>query len=206
MQFSNYADFRGRVQTLLDGDDISDSDLSGSVMDTLIGLGEVRIYRDVRSTVQDVPLSIVVTNNVAIFPDDYLELKGAPFIPGYKTSTYVPWEEIQNYIQTGARQSTHPCLYSYEGDTLIFYPAQDGVTVTGRYYKRFADVATGMNALINRHPDLFVYAALVESGPMLGEMTRTPIWQAKYTELVQEANEQERRRMTRGSKLQTRVA
>ena len=205
MQFNSYPDFRNRVQSLLDGDDISESDLSVPILDTIIGAGEVRVYRDIRSSTQDTALSITATNNVAPLPADYLELKGAPYTPKFKTAKYEPWEVVQNYIQTGCTLSGQVTFYTFEGDTMIFYPPQDGA-ITGRYYKRFADISTGLNALFTRHPDLFIYAALSESAPFLGETTRLPIWQDKYSELAQAANEQERRRVTRGSKLATRVA
>lgn len=205
MNFASYADFRNRVQSLLDGDDISQSDLSVQVMDTIIGAGEVRIYRDIRSSTQDTALSITATNNSAPLPADYLELRGSPYTAKYKVAKYEPWEVVQNYIQTGCTLSGEVTFYTFEGDNMIFYPPQTG-TITGRYYKRFADISTGLNALFTRHPDLFIYAALSESGPFLGEMERLPVWQGKYSELAQSANEQERRRVTRGSKLATRIA
>ena len=204
MQFSNYADFRTKVQILLDGDDISTSDLSVAVLDLIISSGEQRIYRNLRSSTQDVPFSVTATNNVATLPTDFLEMRGAPYVGPNLTATYVPWEVITGLIN-GGNTATHPIRYSFAGDTMIFYPAQSG-TITGRYYKKFADISTGLNALFTRHPDLFVYAALAESAPFLGESTRLQIWEAKYTQLVTDANEQERRRVTRGSKLSTRVA
>lgn len=89
---------------------------------------------------------------------------------------------------------------------MVFYPTQPtGVIITGTYYKRFPDISTALNALFTRHPDLFMYAALSESAPFLGEMTRMPVWEKKYTDLVQQVNEFERRRYSRGSKLQTRI-
>lgn len=205
MNFASYADFRSRVQFLLDGDDISESDLSVPVLDTIIGAGEIRVYRDIRSSTQDAGLSITATNNSAPLPADYLELKGSPYTAKFRVATYQPWETVQNYIQTGCTLSGQVTFYTFEGDNMIFYPPQTG-TITGRYYRRFADISTGLNALFTRHPDLFIYAALSESAPFLGELTRLPIWQGKYSELAQSANEQERRRVTRGSKLATKVA
>lgn len=206
MQFSNYAAFREAVQTLLDGDDVSQSDLSVATLDLIIGTGEIRIYRDIRSSTQDTALSLTVTSNVATMPADFIEFKGSPYVAGFDTSIYAPWEAVQNLIQTGADVGTHAAYFSFEGDTAIFYPALNGLTVSGRYYKRFNDISTGLNALFNRHPDIFLYAALAESAPFLGEMTRLSIWEQKYASLIHSANEQERRRVTRGSKLQTRVA
>jgi hypothetical protein len=205
MNFASYAAFRTAVQSMIDGDDISQSDLSVTTLDMLIGAGEQRIYRDMRSSTQDAALSIAVTSNVATLPSDFLELKSL-YIGGNFAATYVPYEVMQDLIQKASRTGNAPVRYTLEGDTLIFYPSITGVTVTGRYYKRFADISTGLNNLFTRHPDVFLYAALSESAPFLGEMTRLQIWEQKYTSLVRAANEQERRRQTRGSKLQTRLA
>lgn len=192
---------------MLDGDDISTSDLSVDVLDLIIGAGEQRIYRDLRSSTQDTALSLTITSNVATLPSDFIELRGAPYVSTFGVAVYAPWEAVQNQIQLGADTANAPVFYTFQGDTMIFYPAlATGVSITGRYYKRFADISTALNALFTRHADIFLYASLAESGPVLGEMTRTPIWEQKYVSLVQAGNEQERRRVTRGSKLQTRVA
>lgn len=206
MQFSSYADFRTKFQQMFDGDDISQSDISVAVLDLIIAAGERRIYRELRSSTQDAALSIVATNNVATLPSDFIELRGSPYVSTFVAATYAPWEAVQNLIQVGAETSNHPVRYTFEGDTMIFYPTQTGITVTGRYYKKFADISGGtLNALFTRHPDVFLYAALAESGPFIGD-ERTSIWEQKYSTLVQAANEEERRRVTRGSKLTTRIA
>jgi len=206
VQFANYAAFRQAVQTLIDGDDISQSDLSVNTLDLIIGAGEIRVYRDIRSSVQDTALSLTVTGNSATLPADFLELKGSPYIAGFRAGIYTPWEHIQNNIQQGASAAARSYQYGFQGDTMIFYPALDGSTVSGRYYKRFNDISTGTNALFDRHADVFLYASLAESAPFLGEISRLQVWDQKYQTLVQSANEQERRRSTRGSKMATRVA
>lgn len=209
MLFSNYADFRNKVQVMLDGDDISTSDLSVSVLDLIIGAGEQRLYRELRSSTQDAALSVTTTNNLAPLPADFLELHGAPYVAKKMSATYAPWEIVNNAIQTQTTTfiSSNPILYTFQSDSLLFFPAQaDATTVTGQYYKRFADISTALNALFTRHPDLFLYAALVESAVFVGESVRGPAWEMKYVSLVTAANEQERRRVTRGSKLQVRVA
>lgn len=209
MNFSNYQDFRNRVQVMLDGDDISTSDLSVAVLDLIIGAGEQRLYRELRSSTQEVALSVTTTNNLAALPADFLELKGAPYVAKKMAATYAPWEVVNNAIQTQTTTfiASNPILYTFQSDSLLFFPAQpDGTTITGTYMKRFPDLSTGLNALFTRHPDLFLYASLVESAVFVGESERGPAWELKYTSLVMAANEQERRRVTRGSKLQTRVA
>lgn len=207
MQFASYADFRAKVQQLFDGDDISQSDISVGVLDLIIGAGEARIYRDVRSSTLDAPFSLTTTGNAATLPSDFIELRQGPFVAGYVQATYVPTEVFQNISALYPRSTTHPVRYTLFDDTLQFYPALgDGSVVTGRYYRQFPDlVVGGLNAFFDRWEDLFVYAALAESAPFLGELQRLPIWEAKYKDIANSVNETERRRATRGSKLQMRV-
>lgn len=207
MIFASYAAFRVATQQLIDGDDVSQSDLSVPVLDLIISAGERRIYRDVRSSSQDVTLSLVTASNLAAVPANFIEMRGAPYVANKGIATYAPWEEVVDLVNVGGTNTSNPVRYTFQGDAILFYPAQaDGTTVTGRYYQKFADIATGLNSFFNRHPDLFLYAALAESAPFLGEMTRLQIWEGKYKELSEAVNEEERRRMTRGSKMATRVA
>jgi hypothetical protein len=206
--FSSYADFRTKFQQMFDGDDISQSDISVTVLDLIIALGERRLYRELRSSTLDTSFTLTTTNNLAPLPSDYLELRGAPYVAKKVSATYAPWEEVNNAIQIQSNSiiSSNPVRYTFQGDNLLFFPIQaDGTVVTGQYYKQFPNIATGLNAFFTRHGDLFLYAALAESGPFIGD-DRTPVWEAKFSNLVQAANEEERRRITRGSKLQTRVA
>lgn len=207
MVFSNYAAFRTHVQKLLDGDDVSQSDLSTQTLDNLIAAGELRVYRDLRSSTQDTAFTATVSSNAVSLPTDFLEFKGSPYIAGNRPAIYAPWEAFQDVAQTRSTVAKTPVYYTFQGDTAIFYPAQaDGVSISGRYFKRFTDISGGLNALFNRHPDVFVYAALSESALFLGESSRLQAWEQKYMMLVASANEQERRRTSRGSKLQTRLA
>lgn len=204
MQFSNYAAFRTAVLQVIDGDDISQSSISAAILDLIIGAGERRLYRDVRSSTQDAALSLTTTSNAAALPADCIEVKNV-YAPSFPSLTYAPYETIQTLIQRGVNGS-NAARYTLQGDSLLFYPAvADGTQILGRYIKRFADLSTGLNAFFTRHPDLFLYAALAESAPYIGEQSRLTEWKERYLTLAQSVNEEERRRASRGSKLQTRI-
>lgn len=193
---------------MFDGDDISQSDISVAILDLIIAAGERRIYREVRSSTQVTALTGTTSGNLLALPSDFLELKLGPYVGTFTTATYMPLESINNAIQIGVEKNeNHPFFFSFQGDNLIFYPTiPDATAISGQYYKKFADISGGtLNALFTRHPDVFLYAALAESAPFLGEMTRLPIWEGKYVSLAKAANEEETRRVTRGGKLQTRV-
>lgn len=208
MNFANYADFRTKFQQMFDGDDISQSDISANVLDLIIGAGEQRIYRELRSSTQEATLTLTVTSNAAPLPADFLEMKGSPLIGnGFATASFLPQQQLNDAIQLNQNTMTSgPLYYTFQSDTMLFFPIQGtGVIVTGTYYKRFPDISTGLNALFTRHPDVFLYASLAECAPFLGELTRLPIWKEMATDRIAGAAEQERRRITRGSKLQTRI-
>jgi len=203
--FANYAAFRTAVLQIIDGDDISQSSISANILDLIIAAGEQRLYRDVRSTTQDVSFSINVNaDGTAPLPNDCLELRNVYF-PGFPSLTYAPDEAVQTLVQLGGTSGPAK-RYTLEGDNMVFFPQQTSGTVLGRYIKRLPDLVTGLNAFFNRHPDLFMYAALAESGPYIGEQSRLPEWKERYLTLASSVNEVERRRGSRGSKLQTRVA
>ncbi len=205
MNFATYNAFRTAVLQIIDGDDVSQSSISVPMLDLMISAGEARLYRDVRSTTQDTALSVDVgSDGTAALPADCIEVKSVYF-PGFPALTYSPYEALQTLIQTGS--TTGPAKrYTIQGDTLIFYPGQTSGTVLGRYIKRLPDISTALNAFFNRHPDLFMYAALAESAPYIGEQSRLEEWKQRYLTLASSVNESERRRGSRGSKLQTRVA
>ena len=205
MQFPNYAAFRTAVLIVIDGDDVSQSSISAAVLDLIIAAGEQRLYRDVRSTTQDVSFSIdVQSDGTAPLPNDCIELRNVYF-PGFPSLTYAPDEAVQTLVQLGGT-SGPARRYTLEGDNMVFFPAQTSGTVLGRYIKRLPDLATGLNAFFQRHPDLFMYAALAESSPYIGEQSRLEEWKQRYLTIASSVNETERRRGSRGSKLQTRVA
>ncbi len=207
--YANYAAFRTQVQQLMDGDDVSTSSISTSIMDAIIATGERKLYRDVRSSTQDTALSLTVSGNSAPMPVDLIELRSVYVANGFP-ATYMPYEQLQAKLQRGTSYATSPYYYSSEGDNIVFYPPQpDGTTISGRYYKRFCSIVTeGLtgNTYFARFPDLWIYAALLESAPFIGESSRFPVWQQRYEEIAATVANFERRRYTRGSKLSVRVS
>ncbi len=131
-----------------------------------------------------------------------MEVKSVYF-PTFAALTYCPYEVLQSLLQMGGSQGAAK-RFSIQNDSLIFYPNASG-TVQGQYVRRLPDISTGLNPFFLRHPDLFMYAALAESAPYMGEAARLPEWKERYVTIAQSVNESERRRATRGSKLQVRV-
>jgi hypothetical protein len=98
-------------------------------------------------------------------------------------------------------------MYTQQGTNLLFWPAlSNGTTVGGRYYKKQADIGLGtLNAAFNRYPDVWLYAALAESAPFIGEDSRLAMWKQQYKARVLQANRNDRMRAAQGSRLTMRA-
>lgn len=208
MQFANYPEFRLAVLKMIDGDDVSTS-FSLETLDLLIGLGETRAYHGVpgieglRASSMQAALTGSVASNAVALPTDCLALEIVWFDPAK------PLEAVaENELRDKARWNHGGDVrqYAQAGESLIFGPdATNGAAIGGRYYKRPADIKTALNATFNRYPELFLFAALAESAPFLGEDARIPMWEAMFVRWLNAANSIERNRAFEGSRLTQKV-
>jgi hypothetical protein len=135
-----------------------------------------------RTPEMEAALSATIASGVITVPADYVELKYA-YIDGNPTQ-YVQMVSTSyiydRYPTRGA--SGKPMVMARDGANFIFGPYPDSTyTVKGTYYKRLAAIAdTTTPALVPSHPDLYLYACLLESEPILGRDRRMPLWEAKY--------------------------
>ena len=202
MTFANYAAFREAVRILIEGDEIGNT-FSTKSLDLIIGLAEERIYRDLRASTMVETASLTVTSNLAPLPADLIELKSlwqdrdAPI-------EIIPLDRL-NAIGVNGGDVYYAAL---DGDSLRFAYTASG-TVTADYYKRptamkdetvWADQTT-----LARYPDVFLYCAVAESMPFLGEDARMGVWEQKYAQALNYAQTDERWRAYGGSPLRVRT-
>lgn len=149
-------------------------------------------------------LALTVAGNAAALPVDCLELIRVQQ-DGQYPMDYVAEEGMLRLLKVGGSGTAR--MYTQQGRDLAFYPAlDDGATVGGRYYKQFPDISQGtLNAAFNRYPDLWLYAALAESAPFLGEDARLPLWKGLYRGRLLAALATERNRAHSGSRLSVRT-
>lgn len=187
MPFTNYTDFRNRVIALLAGDEPgANSSVSSATVDAMIEMGEARVYagddndEGLRASCMEEPLNLAVASNAVTLPADLLQVKEVYF-SGYGPLERIPLDRLRMLEQEGVSGGV-PRYYAQDGDTLRFWPQASG-TLLGRYWKRPAGMETvtpwANNEAVARYPELFLYAALAESGPFYGDDARIPIWEGK---------------------------
>lgn len=211
MQFPDYNAFRVAVQNLIEGDDTQNT-FSVNTLDLLIGLGEARVHHGdaqtagLRASTMLADLSATVTSNAADLPADLLELKEVWF-SGKPPLEIIPLDRLRALEADGATGGADVRYCAQDGDTLRFWPIASG-TVLGRYYAQpesletvtWADATT-----FARYPQLYIFAALIESAPFLGMDRRMQMWDAKFRSLADGANHSEAMRVYGGSPLKIRA-
>ena len=205
MQFANYNAFRVACQKLIEGDDTTGT-FNLNTLDLMIGLGEARVYRDLRATTMQKALAATVTGNAATLPADLVELNEVYFDGGQPLQV-VPLDRLRVLEAIGMSNGAQTVVCAQDGDTLRFWPAASG-TVLGSYYARpdpletitWADATT-----FARYPELFLYATLVEAMPLLGMEANVQLWEAKYQQALSNALHDERMRVYGGSPLRIRT-
>lgn len=199
VNFTSYSDFRVKVQWLIEGDELANT-FSPDVIDTIIGLGEQRVYADLRASSMVQPLALTVTNNTAPLPSDLLEIKYLA------DDSNVPVEIIAyDRLKAIGPDTAGRTLYAAQmGDTLEFWPSAPA-TLNGWYYQRPADLKTALNSTFNRYPECFLYAALTASASVTGETNRIPEWDALYRASLINAHRMETQRAMGGSRIRIRA-
>lgn len=212
MQFTNYNDFRVAVQHLFEGDDSTSNTFSVNTLDTLIGLGEERVFHGdnltpgLRASTMVTPLSVAVSSNAATLPADLLELREVYFSGGQPLDV-IPLDRLRALEASDDNTGADPRYCAQDGDTLRFWPPASG-TALGSYYAKpdALETATWAEATtFARYPHLFLYAALFEGAVFLGMTGKMPMWESKYRLLAEGANHSERVRVYGGGPLKVRV-
>ena len=211
MRFATYQAFRTSLQWLIEGDELTNT-FSINVLDLIVGLGEARVYRDLRATTMQTALSLAVTSNAATLPTDLLQLKEVYF-SGKSPLQIVPLDRLRALEANTATNGSTTIVCAEDGDTLRFWPpAADADTVLGAYYAKpgaLSDATTAplwaLQTTFARYPEVFIYACLVEAMPFLGMENKVAGWEARYEKALVDAMGDERMRVYAGGPLRMRT-
>ena len=202
MALGTYAQLKTAITYWLD---ISSTDLTNQI-DDLVTLGEKRIFRESKTKDQETALSVAIASGVAAVPNDYVALK---FV--YINSDPTAFLERRSaewiyaaFPQRGA--SGKPQFIAREGSNFIFGPYPDSnYTIKGVYYKTAGTLSSSVYDLFTNNPDLYLFACLAESEPIIGRDKRIVIWEAKYQKILADVNAISAREDASGGTLRMRL-
>lgn len=154
-------------------------------LDTLIGLGELRMLRDLDLDIFDQTDSLVIASGGTLDkPDGFLDARSI----GYKSVVTGKWVNIEprtrEYLLDYSG-SGEPLYYSnFNEARLIFRPTPlaASFTVNFRYIKRPAGLSTAVvTTWLSTHAgDALLYACLAASELFLKGDERVAAWEAQY--------------------------
>lgn len=190
MPITTYSGLMTEIMRLIDGEDVTGSDIPVQTLATIIHFGEQRIYREARTRYNEKawPATAAASNLIAL-PSDFIASSVAHF--GKRPLTPIPENELieRLYIYQGGGDCENYCN---SGSNFMFYPAiADGTVLQGRYFYKLPDLdetTFAANELVNAHDDLFIYAALSVSAPYFGQDARMPLWEAEYRRIADEVS------------------
>lgn len=187
---ASYSDYLVQIMRLMDGDDVSASEISTTTLNQVVALAEKRIYREVRSRFNEKAFTgVTVTSNLAALPADFECVSVVHF--GGKALEPIAEEAMREYLRNNPSGDCQ--FFASAGDSLQFGPAvADGTAVQGRYFCRLPDLTAATfsaNTLIAREPDLFIYGALVEAAPFFtAAANQAQVFMAKYAAIKDAIN------------------
>jgi hypothetical protein len=167
------------------------SDMAG-VVDDLIMLAEKRINADVKSRHQDDIVTLTTTagvNTVAI-PDDMIDVRRLRVMtdPVVVLKYLAPDQMAVTYTLS---YSSVPRHFTVIGSNLELAPVPDAAYNIELTYVQAVPALSSTNTtnwLLTNHPNVYLFAALVEAQAYIVDDQRIAVWDQKYREALAGVN------------------
>lgn len=194
MALDSYTNLKTALASFLD---VNAADFS-SVADDIVTVAEKRIFSEVNHRVMHLSMSATISSGVVAIPSDFLD-HVAPYVitttDSTRTYDLAPISVKEMYACFPFRAaSSRPQTIASEGANFIFGPyPESGTTyvLKGPYKAKLAALSTSENALFAAHPELYLYASLLETEVAIGRDVRMPVWEAKYREALKRVNKED---------------
>jgi hypothetical protein len=166
-----------------------------NVLADFITLAESRINRLglFNEMEQEATLTATISSRDIALPSGFIEPKGL-WLTTYGDRIpihFLPVEQMPVYDDSG-----QPDYWSIDGSNIAFdRPASIAYTYVLRYTGKFTlSDASPTNWLLTNHPDVYLYAALMESAVYSRNPEQLPIWKGAFDIALQEVNDAEHRK------------
>lgn len=170
MALANYADLKSAVAKRVHRTDLA------SLMDDFVSLAEVRINSDITHPRQEAVVTGTMATSVAL-PSDAVSIRSLIWVSGTTRRTLQPLA-LEGYGAMNIAGS--PEGYVIVSDTFRAIPYTSAGTYELVYMKRWALGTTSTNWLMTNHPDVYLYATLIEVAQHTRESDAVEAWVQLY--------------------------
>lgn len=202
MALSNYTELCNAIAGWLHRDD-----LASSVPD-FVALAEARLNRHLRMRQQmaTTTLSAVSGTATVALPDGWLQSHRLRLVSPDRPMEFLAGALFEaKYL---AADSGSPVHFTVEGPNLVLGPKPDAnYSIEAVYFAAIPTLSASAsdNWLLTAHPGLYLFAALAESAPFIGQDQRLAMWEAKYAAELQAAMDADRKARSSGAALRIRA-
>lgn len=182
MALSTYTELRAAIASWLNNDDV---DVAATIVDAIrLVEADLDMMEEIQDEVRD---TLDLDTEVVSLPAECKELKAIYYDDSVRRGPIdlVPEPELSAHKGL-TRASGPPTQASVvdNGTALKLSPVPDQTyTVPIKYYAWIDPLATaqgGTNWILERHPNIYLYGALIELTPFLKDDERLALWQARY--------------------------
>lgn len=188
MSITTYAELKTAVANWLDRSDLT------SRIPEFISLAEDRIAQRLRTRAQETTTDLTISSEDTALPSDFLEARRLYLSTSPKSELrYItPWHMMDIWPSSTTGK---PKFFTVEGTNLRVAPQPDQ-TYTGKllYYARLTafSSSTDTNWVMTNARGLYLYGALLEAEPYLGNDPRIRVWGAAFEDLLARVNSAEK--------------
>ena len=203
MAISNYSELKSAIADWLDRTDLTDS------IPNFIALTEARHKRDfkLRRLETRVTANTVADQEYYSLPDNYIAMRNIQLNTDPKTSLEYLTPEQMDRVYAGSMKGK-PKAYSIMVNDIQLRPTPDGVyQIELLYYKHVNPLSdsNATNEILDNHPDIYLYGALVEAEPYLQNDKRIQTWSSLYDRAKSDIIDSNERDRHSGVALTTRI-
>ena len=181
MAITTYAELKTAVATWLERDDLTNR------IPEFIALAEDRIYQTIRTRDLENTATISTTSSQQedSLPTRYVAARR--LYVDASPDTVLEYRSPVNFWSIwGSQTSAKPVVYTIEAGNFVWGPVPDAVySIKILFYNRLAAFSADAdtNSLLTNARGLYLYGALLEAAPFLGDDPRVLIWAQMWEDM-----------------------
>ena len=187
MAISTKAELHTAVANWLNRSDLTDR------IPEFIALAEASFNRNLRTRDMLVRSTASITSQYISIPTDFLEMLNIELTSTTppKRLVYITSDRSDDYREQQNNKTGTPDYYTIEGDAIQLFPTPDATyTVQLNYYQDIPALSgladSGNNWLLLAHPDIYLYATLMQASPYVMDPQSAGQWGGLLDRAMQE--------------------
>lgn len=204
MSITTYSELKTSIANWLDRSDLT------SVIPDFIMLAEKQMERTVRYHKMIERSSGALDSQYSAVPADWMETVRFSITDGNTSKIdQTSVSDLMDKRADGLNKTGKPKFYAHVGETFELYPTPDQTyNIELVYYQSIPALSDSntSNWLLTIAPDAYLYGALMQAAPYLGEDERVQVWNGLYVSAVSAINAVNERTRLSGTSLRMRLS